>query len=174
MNTYLFAALDKLGDEQVKAVKGQKEHAMAGAVAGALRSFCRQSAEFSRAVANGVSELAGDKARLENQLKEQAAAHEAALASIADEMREAVSAKDAQIAALEKALAEASNVPADLRALVASSVQDAATAVGDNLNRMHGWYIKVKDSDPHLAGAIRQMVETQISQMYSKFDIDPI
>ena len=54
-NTYLSAALDKLGDEQVKAVKGQKEHAMAGAVAGALRSFCRQSAEFSKAVANGGS-----------------------------------------------------------------------------------------------------------------------
>lgn len=55
LNTYLSAALDKLGDEQVKAVKGQKEHAMAGAVAGALRSFCRQSAEFSKAVANGGS-----------------------------------------------------------------------------------------------------------------------
>ena len=55
LNTHLSAALDKLGDEQVKAVKGQKEHAMAGAVAGALRSFCRQSAEFSKAVANGGS-----------------------------------------------------------------------------------------------------------------------
>lgn len=55
LNTHLPAALDKLDDEQVKAVKGQKEHAMAGAVAGALRSFCRQSAEFSKAVANGGS-----------------------------------------------------------------------------------------------------------------------
>ena len=55
LNTHLSAALAKLDDEQVKAVKGQKEHAMAGAVAGALRSFCRQSAEFSRAVANGGS-----------------------------------------------------------------------------------------------------------------------
>ena len=55
LSTHLSAALDKLGDEQVKAVKGQKEHAMAGAVAGALRSFCRQSSEFSRAVANGGS-----------------------------------------------------------------------------------------------------------------------
>ena len=55
LNTHLSAALDKLGDEQVKAVKGQKEHAMAGAVAGALRSFCRQSAEFSKAIANGGS-----------------------------------------------------------------------------------------------------------------------
>lgn len=55
LNTRLSAALAKLGDEQVKAVKGQKEHAMAGAVAGALRSFCRQSAEFSKAVAYGGS-----------------------------------------------------------------------------------------------------------------------
>lgn len=55
LNTHLSAALAKLDDKQVKAVKGQKEHAMAGAVAGALRSFCRQSSEFSRAVANGGS-----------------------------------------------------------------------------------------------------------------------
>ena len=55
LNTHLSAALAKLDDEQVKAVRGQKEHAMAGAVAGALRSFCRQSAEFSKAVANGGS-----------------------------------------------------------------------------------------------------------------------
>lgn len=55
LSTHLSAALAKLDDEQVKAVKGQKEHAMAGAVAGALRSFCRQSAEFSKAVANGGS-----------------------------------------------------------------------------------------------------------------------
>lgn len=55
LNTHLPTALAKLDDEQVKAVKGQKEHAMAGAVAGALRSFCRQSAEFAKAVANGGS-----------------------------------------------------------------------------------------------------------------------
>lgn len=55
LSTHLSAALAKLDDEQVKAVKGQKEHAMAGAVSGALRSFCRQSAEFSRAVAQGGS-----------------------------------------------------------------------------------------------------------------------
>lgn len=55
LNTHLTAALDKLGDEQVKAVKGQKEKVMAVPVAGALRSFCRQSAEFSKAVANGGS-----------------------------------------------------------------------------------------------------------------------
>lgn len=55
LNTHLTAALEKLADEQVEAVNGQKEKVMAGAVAGALRSFCRQSAEFSRAVANGGS-----------------------------------------------------------------------------------------------------------------------
>ena len=60
LNTHLSAALAKLDDEQVKAVKGQKEHAMAGAVAGALRSFCRQSSEFSRAVAKGVGHSISD------------------------------------------------------------------------------------------------------------------
>lgn len=132
------------------------------------------SALRAEGYAKGVSELAGDKARLENQIKEQSAAHEAALASLADETREAFSTKDARIAELEEQLATASKEPADLRTLVVGSVQDAATAVADNLNRMHGWYLKVKDSDPQLAAGIRRMIETQISQMYSKFDIDPI
>ena len=132
------------------------------------------SALRAEGYAKGVSELAGDKARLENQLKDQASAHEAALAALADETREAFAGKDAEIADLKAQLSAAAQTPADLRALVVGSVQDAARAVGDNLNRMHGWYLKVKDSDPQLAGAIRRMVETQISQMYSKFDIDPI
>ena len=122
----------------------------------------------------GVGESSSQMAKLERQLTEQADAHEKALAGLADETREAFAAKDAEIAGLKKQLDAAAQTPADLRALVVGSVQDAATAVGDNLNRMHGWYIKVKGSDPQLAGAIRRMVETQISQMYSKFDIDPI
>lgn len=132
------------------------------------------SALRAEGYANGVNELAGDKARLENQLKEQASAHEAALATLADETREAFASKDAEIADLKSQLSAAAQTPADLRALVVGSVQDAATAVGDNLNRMHGWYLKVRDSDHKLAGAIRSMVEAQISQMYSKFDIEPI
>ena len=40
LKTHLTAALEKLSDKQVKAVKGSKERAMAGAVAEALRSFC--------------------------------------------------------------------------------------------------------------------------------------
>lgn len=148
-----------------------------------LREAKKQPAEISAEEANalraegyakGVSELAGDKARLENQLKDQASAHEAALAALADETREAFAGKDAEIADLKAQLSAAAQTPADLRALVVGSVQDAARAVGDNLNRMHGWYLKVKGSDPQLAGAIRRMIETQISQMYSKFDIDPI
>lgn len=122
----------------------------------------------------GVGESSSQMAKLERQLTEQADAHEKALAGLADETREAFAAKDAEIAGLRKQLDAAAQTPADLRTLVVGSVQDAATAVGDNLNRMHGWYLKVKDSDPQLAGAIRRMVEAQISQMYSKFDIDPI
>lgn len=132
------------------------------------------SALRAEGYAKGVSELASDKARLEGQLEEQASAHEAALATLADETREIFASKDAEIADLKAQLTAAAQTPANLRTLVVGSVQDAATAVGDNLNRMHGWYLKVKDSDPKLAGAIRRMVETQISQMYSKFDIDPI
>ena len=122
----------------------------------------------------GVGESSSQMAKLERQLTEQADAHEKALAGLADETREAIAAKDAEISGLKKQLDAAAQTPADLRALVVSSVQDSATAVGDNLNRRHGWYLKVKDSDPQLAGAIRRMVEVQISQMYSKFDIDPI
>lgn len=122
----------------------------------------------------GFGEGAAQTVSLERQLAEQAKEHEKALADLADKTREAFAVKDAENADLKAQLAAAAQTPADLRDLVVSSVQDSATAVGDNLNRMHGWYLKVKDSDPQLAGAIRRMVEVQISQMYSKFDIDPI
>lgn len=55
LENHLTAALEKLGEKQVKAVTGQKEKAMAGAVAEALRSFCRQDAEFAQAVDQGGS-----------------------------------------------------------------------------------------------------------------------
>ena len=53
LDNFLTAALDKLSAQQVKAVTGQKEKAMASAVAEALRHFCRQDAEFAQAVAQG-------------------------------------------------------------------------------------------------------------------------
>lgn len=124
--------------------------------------------------AQGFNDGTSETVSLERQLREQANKHEKALAGLTDETRETLASKDAEIADLKAQLTAAAQTPADLRTLVAGSVQDAATAVGDNLNRMHGWYLKAKDSDPQLAGAIRRMVETQISQMYSKFDIDPI
>lgn len=55
LKTHLSAALEKLGDKQVKAVSGNKERVMAGPVAEALRSFCRQDAEFAQAVDQGGS-----------------------------------------------------------------------------------------------------------------------
>lgn len=55
LENFLTEALEKLSASQVKAVTGQKERAMAGAVAEALRSFCRQDAEFAQAVAQGGS-----------------------------------------------------------------------------------------------------------------------
>lgn len=55
LETHLSAALEKLGVDKVKSVKGIKEKAMAGAVAEALRSFCRQDAEFAQAVDQGGS-----------------------------------------------------------------------------------------------------------------------
>lgn len=55
LKTHLSAALEKLGDKQVKAVSGSKERVMAGPVAEALRSFCRQDAEFAQAVDQGGS-----------------------------------------------------------------------------------------------------------------------
>lgn len=55
LKTHLSAALEKLGDKQVKAVSGNKARVMAGPVAEALRSFCRQDAEFAQAVDQGGS-----------------------------------------------------------------------------------------------------------------------
>lgn len=122
----------------------------------------------------GFGEGAAQTVSLERQLAEQSKEHEKAFDNLTAETCKAFADKDAEIADLKAQLTAAAQTPADLRALVVGSVQDAATAVGDNLNRMHGWYLKVRDSDPQLSGAIRRMVEVQISQMYSKFDIDPI
>lgn len=55
LNTHLSVALAKLSADQVKAIKGSKEKAMAAPVAEALRSFCRQDAEFAQAVEQGGS-----------------------------------------------------------------------------------------------------------------------
>ena len=55
LNTHLTAALAKLSADQVKTIKGSKEKAMAAPVAEALRSFCRQDAEFAQAVEQGGS-----------------------------------------------------------------------------------------------------------------------
>lgn len=55
LKNHLTNALGKLDKKQVQAVNGQKEKAMARAVAEALRSFCRQDAEFAQAVDQGGS-----------------------------------------------------------------------------------------------------------------------
>lgn len=55
LNTNLTAALAKLSADQVKTIKGNREKAMAAPVAEALRSFCKQDAEFAQAVEQGGS-----------------------------------------------------------------------------------------------------------------------
>lgn len=52
LNTWATQALNKL-KEGKKNVSGNKEKAMAPAVAAQLESFCRQDAEFAQAVAQG-------------------------------------------------------------------------------------------------------------------------
>ena len=54
MNNWATQAVNKL-EEGKKNVSGQKEKAMALAVAAQLKSFCQQDAEFSQAVAQGGS-----------------------------------------------------------------------------------------------------------------------
>lgn len=54
-NKILTDALAKLSDQAVKDCKGQKERAMAPAVAQWMRGFCEQSCAFSRAVIDGGS-----------------------------------------------------------------------------------------------------------------------
>lgn len=55
-----------------------------------------------------------------------------------------------------------------------SIVQDAVGQVGEKLNVLQGHYIKVKATNPKLAGAIRSLVSRQIWLMYERFDIDPV
>lgn len=52
MNNWATQAVNKLDGEK-KAVTGQKEKAMAGAVYAQLKTFCQQDEEFAQAVAQG-------------------------------------------------------------------------------------------------------------------------
>ena len=52
MENWATQAVAKLKEER-KAVKGQKETAMVGAVMAAIRDFCLQDAEFAQAVVQG-------------------------------------------------------------------------------------------------------------------------
>lgn len=54
MSNWATEAVEKL-DSEKKAVAGQKEKAMAGAVYGAIKDFCLQDEEFAQAVVQGGS-----------------------------------------------------------------------------------------------------------------------
>lgn len=52
LNNWAAQAFEKLDKEQ-KAVSGQKEKVMAGAVLAAIKDFCKQDEEFAQAVVQG-------------------------------------------------------------------------------------------------------------------------
>lgn len=95
---------------------------------------------------------------------------------VADSHRRELDEKDETIDKLRAELQqaqEAADSSAAQKAVI-DLIKEAAAAVGTDLNRLQGYYLKFRDSSPKLSGAIRSLVAQQINMMYSKFDIEPV
>lgn len=95
---------------------------------------------------------------------------------VADSHRRELDEKDETIDKLRAELQqaqEAADSSAAQKAVI-DLIKEAAAAVGTDLNRLQGYYLKFKDSSPELSDAIRSLVAQQINMMYSKFDIEPV
>lgn len=95
---------------------------------------------------------------------------------VADSHRRELDEKDETIEKLRAELQQAQEAAdsSAARKAVIDLIKEAAAAVGTDLNRLQGYYLKFKDSNPKLSDAIRSLVAQQINMMYSKFDIEPV
>lgn len=95
---------------------------------------------------------------------------------VADSHRRELDEKDETIEKLRAELQQAQEAAdsSAARKAVIDLIKEAAAAVGTDLNRLQGYYLKFRDSNPKLSGAIRSLVAQQINMMYSKFDIEPV
>lgn len=95
---------------------------------------------------------------------------------VAESHNKELAAKDDTIEKLQAELQQSQKAAArgeEQKALI-SIIQDAVGQVGEKLNVLQGHYLKVKDSNPQLAEAIRSLVARQINMMHDRFDIEPV
>ena len=103
--------------------------------------------------------LAGDVRRLKMELQTQAAE------------------KDDQIAELRRQLAATaggSSQGASSAELAINEIKVVAAELQTAANKLHGCYIKHRETNPKLAASVQSMVEKMISNLYYNFGIDPI
>ena len=103
--------------------------------------------------------LAGDVRRLRMELQTQAAE------------------KDDQIAELKRQLAATaggSSQDAPSAELAINEIKTVAAELQAAANKLHGCYIKHRETNPKLAASVQNMVEKMIYNLYSNFGIDPI
>ena len=85
--------------------------------------------------------------------------------------------KDAQIADLKRqlaAMAGGSSQGASSAELAINEIKTVVAELQTAANKLHGCYIKHRETNPKLAGSVQSMVEKMISNLYSNFGIDPI
>lgn len=124
--------------------------------------------EAARAQAGNLS--SAEMSRLRDEaLKE-------AQSVVAESHRDELAGRDATIERLTAELQQAQEAAeqGDEQKTLISIVQDAVGQVGEKLNVLQGHYLKVKDTNPKLAEAIRSLVSRQIYLMYERFDIEPV
>lgn len=85
--------------------------------------------------------------------------------------------KDAQIADLKRQLAATaggSSQGASSAELAINEIKTVVAELQTAANKLHGCYIKHRETNPKLAGSVQSMVEKMISNLCSNFGIDPI
>lgn len=95
---------------------------------------------------------------------------------VAESHRDELAGRDATIERLRAELQQAQETveQGDEQKTLISIIQDAVGQVGEKLNVLQGHYLKVKDTNPKLAEAIRNLVSRQILLMHERFDIEPV
>lgn len=119
----------------------------------------------------------GEKTALEGQVEQLKKQLEDQSEAMGAEHREALAGKDEEIAELRRQLAATAERSAQGPPSMELAIHEIKTVVAElqtAANKLHGCYIKHRETNPKLAASVQNMVEKMIYSLYSNFGIDPI
>ena len=119
----------------------------------------------------------GEKAALEGQVEQLKKQLEDQSEAMGAAHREALAGKDEEIAELRRQLAATAESSAQGLPSMELAIHEIKTVVAElqtAANKLHGCYIKHRETNPKLAASVQNMVEKMICNLYSNFGIDPI